>query len=452
MTTGSTPTGHTHQHGPAPRLPVPRMTRLLALGTLLLVAATTVWGLIALWPDYGAVAEVAARTSSAAPGTAYERGQILTLQECDDTGQGAGLPRDPAGRQTDSAYRPACQLAGVGVESGPETGSTVQVELRGGLAASGLRVGDRIELLLIPAAPDGTGTTAQVQAAAGHGVTGIYRHLPLLVLALVFVAAVIAVGRIRGLLALVALGIAAGVLFAFVLPALVGGGPGVLIGLVGSSAIMLVTLYFVHGPNLRTTAALIGTLCGIVIITGISLVSVAVTRLSGVGDDASGLLSATASGIDFRGLLTCSILIAGLGVLNDVTITQASSVWELRAAAPGMSRRELYRSAMRIGRDHIASTVYTVFFAYAGAATGTLILLYLYNRPLLSLLTTEDIAVEIVRTLCGSVGLVLAVPITTWVATRFVPAGEEAPFERWTAVPGHDRHDAETTQAPDRDR
>ncbi len=160
------------------------------------------------------------------------------------------------------------------------------------------------------------------------------------------------------------------------------------------------------------------------------------TRLSGLGDESSGLLSSMVTEIDFRGLLTCSILIAGLGVLNDVTITQASSVWELRAAAPEMTRREIYSRAMRIGRDHIASTVYTVFFAYAGAAISTLILLYLYHRPLLSLLTQEDIAIEVVRTMAGSIGLVLAVPITTAVAALFVPPAVAEPLPSWSAATG----------------
>lgn len=298
----------------------------------------------------------------------------------------------------------------------------MSVELRGGLLESGLAAGDRIELAAFPGAASLAG---EQQRGPVYTVVGVQRHLPLIVLALVFVAVVVAVGRLRGLLALPALGISTGVLLAFVLPALVGGGPGLLIGIVASSAIMFVTLFFVHGFTMRTAAALIGTLCGILIISGVSELAVRVTRLSGVGDEATGLLTGMASEIDFRGLLSCSILIAGLGILNDVTITQASSVWELRAAAPEMPRREVYSRAMRIGRDHIASTVYTVFFAYAGAAISVLILIYLYDRPLLSLLTGEDIATELVRTLCGSIGLVLAVPITTWVASRLVPAGRE---------------------------
>lgn len=380
----------------------------------------------------------------------------------------------------------SCLRVGVGLRSGPDAGRFIDVQLRGALAGAGIRPGDHLELLAYPLAsaptqdapdlnapeqdpaalgsadpaasepdasdpasaeslptPPGGSDPASAEPsgadpalsatygiARGYDTTGVFRGWQLLVLVLVFAAVVVMVGRWRGLLALAALGVAAWVLLAFVLPALVAGGPGVLIGIVGSSAIMFATLYFVHGPNLRTTAALVGTLCGILIMAGISLIAVQATRLSGVGDEASGQLAGLASQIDFRGLLSCAIIIAGLGVLNDVTITQASAVWELRAAAPAMSRREVYARAMRIGRDHIASTVYTVFFAYVGAAMSVLILLYLYNRPVLSLLTHEDIVTEIVRTLCGSVGLVLAVPITTWVAAVLLPPAEDRPALR----------------------
>jgi len=131
-------------------------------------------------------------------------------------------------------------------------------------------------------------------------------------------------------------------------------------------------------------------------------------------------LSSLVGQLNFQGLLTCATIVAGLGVLNDVTITQSSAVWELRAAAPELSRRELFGSAMRIGRDHIASTIYTIVFAYAGAALSVLLVLFLYERPILDLLGTEDIAAEVVRTLASSIGLVLAVPITTAIATLTV--------------------------------
>ncbi len=397
------------------------MLKFSAFVLLALVAMSTVVGLVWLWPDYDKVADIAERASYQTVEIGYAQAEILDIEECETSNL-----RAPEAEQANNLLTPpACQLLSVGLLSGPDSGHVVEVEARGTFASSGLRVGDRVQLTTYP-----NGTFDQSEASSRYGlaknyeVGGVVRHLPLAVLGLLFAAVVIVVGRLRGLFALFALVVAAGVLLGFVLPALVAGGSGLLVGVVASSAIMFVTLFFVHGLNLRTTSALIGTLAGIAIISVVSWVSVQTTRLSGLGDETSGLLSSMVTEIDFRGLLTCSILIAGLGVLNDVTITQASSVWELRAAAPQLTRREIYASAMRIGRDHIASTVYTVFFAYAGAAIGSLILLYLYNRPMLILLTQEDIAIEIVRTAAGSIGLVLAVPITTAVAAMFVPAAQ----------------------------
>lgn len=119
-------------------------------------------------------------------------------------------------------------------------------------------------------------------------------------------------------------------------------------------------------------------------------------------------------------LFICGIVVAGLGALNDVTITQASAVWELDETDPQMPRRKLFSRAMRIGRDHIASTVYTLAFAYVGTALPTLILAMLSQRPFLELLTVSQIAEEIVRTLVASIGLVLAIPATTAVGTFLV--------------------------------
>ena len=119
------------------------------------------------------------------------------------------------------------------------------------------------------------------------------------------------------------------------------------------------------------------------------------------------------------------MVIAGLGVLNDVTVTQASAVWELRSLRPNALRPEVFASAMRIGRDHIASSVYTLVFAYAGSAMTILLLITAYQRGLAEVATTEQIGQEIVRTLVGAIGLVLAVPITTFVAVWLAPGPRE---------------------------
>jgi uncharacterized membrane protein len=149
--------------------------------------------------------------------------------------------------------------------------------------------------------------------------------------------------------------------------------------------------------------------------------------LTGVPDETGGFLSSFVNNLSFTGLLTCGLIIARLGVLNDVAITQASSVWELRAAAPDAPRRTIFTSAMWIGRDHMASTIYTIVFAYAGASLIVVLLLDIYNRPALDLLSNEAIAEAIVRTLASGIGLVLAVPITTAIAATVTsPAAPRA--------------------------
>lgn len=416
--------GHTHHHADfvgaadsagadASRSVTVRPSRRARWVTVLLlvsVAVMTAVGMVALWPHAPSVSNVADRAGAVTGATVSVWGEVVSVGgECADASLG---------------HAAACTQARVGVLSGPDAGRLVTVELSGGIERAELRPGDRVQLAMTQrSVPDGAGPSATAAAPTAHYVlAGVDRTVPLLVLGLVFAVVVIAVGRLRGFLALLALGVSGVVIGIFVLPALVSGAPGLLVGMVGSAAIMFVTLFFVHGFSMRTAAALIGTLFGILLVAGISTIAVATTRLSGIGDEAAGFLFGFAGEIDLRGVLSCSILLAGLGVLNDITIAQASSVWELRRAAPQLSRSELYRRAMRIGRDHIASTVYTVVFAYVGAALSVLVLLYLANVQVHELLTREDIAIEVVRTLCGSIGLVLAVPITTAIAAWLVPA------------------------------
>lgn len=147
------------------------------------------------------------------------------------------------------------------------------------------------------------------------------------------------------------------------------------------------------------------------------------TSLTGIGSEDDQTLIAVAPGMDIGGVVAATMVVAGLGVLNDVTVTQASAVWELRALQPSASARETFGSAMRIGRDHIASSVYTLVFAYAGSAMTILLLINAYQRGLAEIGTTEQVGEEIVRTLVGAIGLVLAVPITTAFAVIMAPKG-----------------------------
>ncbi|CUR53995.1 YibE/F family protein [metagenome] len=403
--------GHAHSHE-APRDVVvgsrPRVVLMVLLG---LAALATVVGLFQLWPDGAAVRQAGGDVEFSAPGVTFPHATITAVQPpCPDSAEGENTVTD------------TCGQISVTLENGPEKGEEIRMPLVGPQALAGLRAGDGVQVQRIP----GSGEDAAV-----YSLFGVDRGHSLLWLTLLFVAVVVAVARLRGLLALVGLGFSGLVIVKFMLPALVTGGSGTAVALVGASAIMFVVLYVAHGPTVRTSTALAGTLVGVAITAALAHVAVAANRLSGIGDETALRLQSQLGDLDFRGLLACAVIVAGLGVLNDVTITQSSAVWELRSAGPELSRREIFRSAMRIGRDHIASTIYTIVFAYTGAALSVLLVLYLYDRPLLDLLGTEDIAIEVVRTLTTSVGLVLAVPVTTAIAALTVAGpGSELPRRR----------------------
>jgi uncharacterized membrane protein len=309
----------------------------------------------------------------------------------------------------------------VRVLEGTSEGDRVRVQVPRDIAESGLRRGDVVEL---QRNPDVEGVEQS------FALFGVDRSRTLWLLLGGFVLTVVLVARLRGVLALVGLIIGGYLLTQFMLPALLLGASGIGIAMIGSAAIMFVTLYLAHGPSLRTSAALAGTLAGIAITAVVGVTAIGSARLSGVDDDAGAILASYVDGVSFTGLLACALIVAGLGVLNDVTITQSSAVWELRAAAPAMSRRALFRSGMRIGRDHIASTIYTIVFAYTGTALSVLLLLFLYQRPTASTLTAQPIATEVVTTLSTAIGLVLAVPITTAIAAATVgPARRPVPAQ-----------------------
>ena len=246
------------------------------------------------------------------------------------------------------------------------------------------------------------------------------RGSPMLLLAIIYVLLVIAVAWWRGLGALVGLALAFGIIIFFTVPSLVEGNSPLLVGLVTGSGSLFVLLYLAHGVNARTTTAYLGTIAGLIVTGFVGWWAVSASHLTGVWSDAGTSLLYLLRGASPPALVLCGVILAGIGVLNDVTITQASAVWEIHGAKPHAARWELFTRGMRIGRDHIASTVYTIAFAYVGAALPTIVLVSAYATPVAQTLTGEDIAEEIVRTLVGSIGLVLAVPLTTVIAALVV--------------------------------
>ena len=237
----------------------------------------------------------------------------------------------------------------------------------------------------------------------------------LIVVAAGFGLAVVALGRLRGLAALVGLAISVFVLIRFIIPSIIAGQDAVLVAVVGGGAIALVSLYLAHGYTPLTHVAAVGAFAALALTTGLSWLVVEAAELSGLASEESFYLLSIPD-FDLTGLVLAGVVLGAIGALDDVTVTQASAVWEVGKANPEMSQRALFESGLRIGRDHIASTVNTLLLAYAGAAMPLLILFSLSDLPLGVVASSEVVAVEIVRTLVGSIGLVAAVPITTWLA------------------------------------
>ena len=395
--------------------PWPRVVGVIA-GILVPVAVLAVVGMVLLWPSS---ARSAAQADMAVTGSDYQSARVTATSS--QTCQGSSDDGLPDGTVPDQVQ---CLQVSAVVTSGAHAGLGVKVWATANLRAADVPVGTRITLEHYPAA-DG-----QDELWAWHDFA---RTIPLLVLAGLFAAVTIGVARLRGLWALIGLGLSFTVIATFMLPALLAGENALLVGLVGSTVIMFVVLYLAHGPTRRTSAALLGTLAGLGVTAALGVAAASAAHINGaVSEDSNrlaSLLGQTGS-TGLRGIFLCGVVLAGLGVLNDVTVTQSSAVWELRSADPTATRNDLFTRAMRIGRDHIASTIYTIAFAYAGASLPVLLLVEVYQLPLIETLTSAEFAGEIVRTLVGSIGLVLAIPLTTAIAALMATAGPATPLRR----------------------
>ncbi|MEV5237586.1 YibE/F family protein [Streptomyces cinnamoneus] len=401
--------GHSHSHGPA--TPVSAHLRKVIAAVLIPFAAAVVTGLIVLWPG-GAPPH---QHTGVGLDQQTEAGRVVKLEEftCPKSG-GQPPPQQQAPPGAPPADQGPCQKATIEVASGQDKGKTF-TEIVQPSASRRYDVGQKVVLAYAPKAPENL----------RYSVTDVDRKLPVALLACIFAAAVVLVGRLRGIFALVALVISFGVLTLFILPAILQGSNPLLVAVVGGSAIMLIALYMCHGLTARTSVAVLGTLLSLLVIGLLGSLFIEWAHLTGNTDDQTGLVHGLYPQIEIRGLLLAGIIIGSLGVLDDVTVTQTSAVWELKEADPTANWRKLYGSAMRIGRDHIASVVNTLVLAYAGASLPLLLLFSIADSGVGTVATSEIVAEEIVRTLVGSIGLVASVPVTTLLAALVVSADRQ---------------------------
>ncbi|GAA2503983.1 YibE/F family protein [Streptomyces longisporus] len=408
--------GHSHSHGPA--APVSKHLRKVIAAILIPFTAAVAVGLVVLWPG-GAPPHQRS-------GVGFDRQtQQATVTKvvsvsCKSVNASGETPTgDTSSAEGSSAQQQAkgtCKKATIRVDTGKDKGRTF-TEIVQPDQSRQLHEGEKVVAAYEPSAPK------DLQ----YSVADVNRRFPMALLAGIFALAVVVVGRMRGLMALIALAVSFMVLTFFILPAILQGSDPLLVAVIGSSAIMLIALYMCHGLSARTSVAVLGTLLSLVLIGLLGSEFIGWAALTGNTDDNTGLIHGLYPSIDMSGLLLAGVIIGSLGVLDDVTVTQTSAVWELHEANPSMGWRGLYRAGIRIGRDHIASVVNTLVLAYAGAALPLLLLFSIAQSSVGTVANSELVAEEIVRTLVGSIGLVASVPVTTLLAALVVAADRPGP-------------------------
>lgn len=261
--------------------------------------------------------------------------------------------------------------------------------------------------------------TQEINGVQQYFISDVVRRPTLLWLGVLFIAAVFLFGGFAALRSFIGMIVSFIILIAFILPRILAGDPPLLIALIGSLIIMIGTFLICHGWNRKTLAAFSGTVASL-IVTAILAAGFSVYALiTGTADEEMLFLLTDYPNLNTRDIFLAGIIIGSLGVLDDITISQSSAVFELRKANPKMTARELYKSAYRIGADHIAAAVNTLVLAYAGTTLPLLLLLIGVSagESWWIFMNREMIAQEILRTLVGSIGLLAAVPITTFMAS-----------------------------------
>lgn len=250
-----------------------------------------------------------------------------------------------------------------------------------------------------------------------YNVVELDRKGSLIFLSIVFVGVILAFGRWQGFRSLISLAVSFLALLYILLPGILAGWNPLVASILVVSAILFVAIFFTHGFNKESCIAYGGTMVAVIITGLFAMFSVYITHLTGFSDEASIYLNFHTDGsLDFTALLLGAIIIGVLGILDDIAITQVAVVSELYESNPGMDKKEVYKRALRVGRDHVGALVNTLVLAYTGASLPLLLFLYTSQSSTSIILSTEIVATEIVRTIVGSVGLVLTVPIVTLLA------------------------------------
>ncbi len=393
---------HSHHSGPAPVGPI---AARIVVGLLIAIGIGVLAGGVLLWPSQQKVDIPMPLQDATGGAVSTEAGRVVssTLGDCGSPSVGRVLTTAPTPGTPGAG---TCVQALIEIESGANVGANTLLEFSPSPGQPNLAAGEHIRI------------TRQVdpQGITSYAFYDYERSWPLILLAAAFAVVIVVVAQWRGLRALIGILVAFGVLVLFLLPALRDGAPAVPVAVVASAAILYAVLYLAHGVSLRTSAALLGTLTSLLLAAGLSWAAIEMAHLTGLSEDQNNQVTAYLGHISITGLLLAGFIIGSLGVLNDVTVAQSATVFELANVSENASRRAIFTGAMRVGRDHIASTVYTLVLAYAGSSLPLLLLFSVANRSLGDVVTSESVAIEIARSAVGGIALALSVPLTTAIA------------------------------------
>lgn len=359
-----------------------------------------VLNLVVTWPDESQKLDF--NTLGYVEQTEFYSATVKSLEHYDCIAIGAQM-------QADGNFESAiCAKVSAKLTAGPNLGSVITFDADAEIMSFGIKAGDKVSVAAIVTETETIYIFVDFQRT--NAVTYLF---------IITVVILLSITGLAGLRALIGLLITFAILGFYLIPTLVSGA-GVVITLVTVfSAILAIVLYLVHGFSLKTAAAILGTLAGAAITLGSALIATQQLSLTGFTDEQDLVLTGVAPNVRLSMLLVASIVIGGIGALNDVTVTQSSAVWELASADERANWYSLFSGGMRVGRDHIASSIYTIAFAYVGSALITLMLILGSSQPFEVLINSEIIAQELTLIMLGAIGLSLSTPITTAIAAWF---------------------------------
>ncbi|MDO4685182.1 MAG: YibE/F family protein [Corynebacterium sp.] len=376
--------------------------------SLLLVFSfiATLVGLVFLWPS-SEPPRVAPEFKTTSPLPQNQVDGLVIIRdsgECNSPSVGRVFETSPVTSLEQKAEE--CQRAIVEIQEGDNKGKRTLLMVSEKPGDPNLQEGETIRMSESTAA-DGS---------HAYTFTDFQRTIPLAFWIILTAVAIVIIGLGPGIRSLFGLLVTFAAVALFLLPALLHGGPPLLLAIVCGSAVLFPVLYIVHGISWKTSSALAGTLISLGLSAGLAHIAISGNQLRGLADEDNLLIQLYLPDVTVTGLMLCGFIIGALGVLNDVTIAQASTVNELAEIEPDASPWRLFAGAMKVGRDHIASMVYTLVLSYTGAALPLLLLLSVADRPFLQVLTSDVMATELLRSATGALALTLAVPITTLIA------------------------------------